>query len=260
MGAIMDVSDSTAAPVSALAPAVSALPPAEAERFDSAFSRATGAALTEHNSVRLLLDARENFPAWLDAIRAAQRYVLFESYIIADDRVGREFVEALAAKARDGVRVCVVYDWLGSTKWRAPWADLLAAGAEVHCFNPPSFDSPLAWLARDHRKSIVVDGEIGFVSGLCVNDAWDGGSRQAAGAVARHGRRDSRSGGDRHRERVRAGVERVRAATPLAFERPGTPRPSPATSGCASSRACRTPQAPIGPICSSRRWRASICG
>lgn len=171
MGVTMDVTEAT---VSGLALAASALPAAEAERFDRAFSRATGAALTERNAVRLLLDARENFPAWLDAIRAAKRYVLFESYIIADDRIGLEFVKALAAKARDGVRVCVVYDWLGSTKWRAPWADLHAAGAEVHCFNPPSFASPLAWLARDHRKSIVVDGEIGFVSGLCVNDRWVG--------------------------------------------------------------------------------------
>ncbi|MEO8755089.1 MAG: cardiolipin synthase B, partial [Casimicrobiaceae bacterium] len=170
----MDVAETTVAPASALTPAISALPPVEAERFDRAFARATGAALTEHNSVRLLLDARENFPAWLDAIRNAQRYVLFESYIIADDDIGRQFVDALAAKARDGVRVCVVYDWLGSTKWKAPWADLRAAGAEVHCFNPPSFASPLAWLARDHRKSIVVDGVVGFVSGLCVNDAWVG--------------------------------------------------------------------------------------
>jgi cardiolipin synthase A/B len=174
MGATMDFAETTAAPASVLTPAMPALPPAEAERFDRAFARATGAALTEHNSVRLLLDARENFPAWLDAIRNAQRYVLFESYIIADDHIGRQFVDALAAKARDGVRVCVVYDWLGSTKWKAPWAELLAAGAEVHCFNPPSFASPLAWLARDHRKSIVVDGVVGFVSGLCVNDAWVG--------------------------------------------------------------------------------------
>ena len=174
MGATMDVAESTAAPASALAPVTPALPPADAERFDRAFARATGAALTERNSVRLLLDARENFPVWLEAIHAAQHYVLFESYIIADDVIGRQFVEALAAKARDGVRVCVVYDWLGSTKWTAPWAELRAAGAEVHCFNPPSFASPLAWLARDHRKSIVVDGVVGFVSGLCVNDAWVG--------------------------------------------------------------------------------------
>jgi cardiolipin synthase len=222
MGATMDVRDATSTAESPLAPTASALPAAEAERFDGAFSRATGAALTEGNAVRLLVDAHENFPAWLDAIRNAQRYVLFESYIIADDRVGREFVEALAAKARDGVRVCVVYDWLGSTKWKAPWADLHAAGAEVHCFNPPSFASPLAWLARDHRKSIVVDGEIGFVSGLCVNDAWLGNPAK------RH--EPWRDTGVEIRgpalieiENAFTQVWSVCGGTPLAFERPVVP-------------------------------------
>ncbi|MFO1413953.1 MAG: phospholipase D-like domain-containing protein [Burkholderiales bacterium] len=146
----------------------------EAERFDRAFARAAGARLTTRNRVRLLLDARENFPAWLAAIEAAQRYVLFESYIIADDGVGRAFVDALARKARTGVLVYVVYDWLGSTKSGRPWDALRAAGADVRCFNPPSLDSPLAWLTRDHRKSIVVDGEVGFVSGLCVSTKWEG--------------------------------------------------------------------------------------
>ncbi len=126
------------------------------------------------NTVRLLLDAEENFPAWLDAIRGARSYVLFEMYIIADDRVGRAFMEALTQKAREGVHVCVVYDWLGSTKFGRPWDSLQAAGADVRCFNPPSLDSPLAWLTRDHRKSIVVDGEVGFVSGLCVSAQWEG--------------------------------------------------------------------------------------
>ena len=58
---------------------------ADADRFDRAFARAAGAALTRRNAVRLLLDAKENFPAWLAAIRAARHFVLFESYIIADD-------------------------------------------------------------------------------------------------------------------------------------------------------------------------------
>jgi cardiolipin synthase A/B len=146
----------------------------DADRFERAFERAAGAALTTRNTVRLLLDAEENFPAWLEAIQGARSYVLFESYIIADDRVGRAFMEALAQKARDGVRVCVVYDWLGSTKFGRPWESLQAAGADVRSFNPPSLDSPLAWLTRDHRKSIVVDGEIGFVSGLCVSAQWEG--------------------------------------------------------------------------------------
>lgn len=146
----------------------------DVDRFDRAFARAAGAALTSRNSVQLLLDARENFPAWLDAIRAAQRYILFESYIIADDRVGRAFAEALSARARAGVAVCLVYDWLGSTKFGRTWDDLRAAGVEVRGFNPPSFDSPLAWLTRDHRKSIVVDGEVAFVSGLCISEKWEG--------------------------------------------------------------------------------------
>ena len=144
------------------------------DRFDRAFDRAAGAPLTKNNAVHLLLDARENFPAWLAAIAAAKRYVLFESYIIADDGVGHEFIEALAAKAREGVRVCVVYDWLGSTKFSRPWEPLREAGADVRCFNPPSVESPLAWLTRDHRKSIVVDGEVAFVSGLCVSSIWEG--------------------------------------------------------------------------------------
>jgi cardiolipin synthase len=167
MDATMDPTDSTTI-------AENATSPGDADRFDRAFARAAGAALTENNVVRLLLDAGENFPAWLAAIGDARRYVLFESYIIADDRVGRQFIATLAQKAREGVRVCVVYDWLGSTKVGAPWEVLRAAGAEVRCFNPPSLESPLAWLTRDHRKSIVVDGEVGFVSGLCVSAEWVG--------------------------------------------------------------------------------------
>jgi cardiolipin synthase len=155
-------------------PEVVVLGESEVDRFDRAFARAAGSLLTSHNAVRLLIDAQENFPAWLAAIEAAERYVLFESYIIADDPVGNEFMAALAQKARDGVRVCLVYDWLGSTKFSPHWDQLRSAGVEVRCFNPPSIDSPLAWLTRDHRKSIVVDGEVAYVSGLCVSAEWEG--------------------------------------------------------------------------------------
>ena len=157
------------------APALLGDAASDADRFDRAFERAaSGAALTMRNSVKLLLDARENFPAWLASIAAAKHYILFESYIIADDGVGHQFIEALAERARSGVRVCVVYDWLGSTKLRKPWEPLRAAGAEIRCFNPPSVESPLAWLTRDHRKCIVVDGEVAYVSGLCVSSIWEG--------------------------------------------------------------------------------------
>src|SRR5215208_964836 len=80
---------------------------------EQAFSRAAGAPLVAGNALRLLRDAVENYPAWLDAIRGARESVLFEAYILADDEIGREFVGALRERARAGVHVRVLYDWLG---------------------------------------------------------------------------------------------------------------------------------------------------
>src|SRR5262245_63227565 len=80
---------------------------------EQAFSRAAGAPLVGGNQVRILKDAVENYPAWLSAIAAARRFVHFESYIIHEDETGRLFAEALCAKAREGVRVRLVHDWLG---------------------------------------------------------------------------------------------------------------------------------------------------
>ena len=126
--------------------------------------------------MRLLRDAGENFPAWLEAIAGARESVLFEAYIVADDRIGRAFAELLAERARAGVRVRVLHDWLGGLGEapRSFWRRLAEAGVEVRTFNPPRLDSPLGWVARDHRKSIVVDGRVGFVTGLCVAERWAG--------------------------------------------------------------------------------------
>lgn len=143
---------------------------------EQAFSRAGGAPLVPGNAVRLLRDAAENYPAWLGAIGAAERTIHFESYIIHEDAAGRKFAELLAAKARDGVRVRLIYDWLGGLGHasRRFWRALRQAGVEVRCFNPPRFDSPFGWLSRDHRKVIVVDGRVAFVTGLCVGQRWLG--------------------------------------------------------------------------------------
>ena len=143
---------------------------------DQAFSRAAGAPLVPGNEIRLLKDAAENYPAWIEAIRSAKQTVHFETYIIHADKVGYEFAELIAAKAREGVRVRLIYDWLGArgtASWLF-WRRLRKAGVEVRCFNPPRLDSPLAWLSRDHRKLITVDGRIGFVTGLCVGQRWVG--------------------------------------------------------------------------------------
>lgn len=148
----------------------------ERDVFDQAFSRASGAPLIEGNCVRLLRDAAENYPAWLDAIRSAERTVYFESYIIRDDDAGALFAQALTAKARDGVCVRLIYDWLGAVGKtpRQYWKSLSGAGVAVRCFNPLRLASPLDWLHRDHRKTLSVDGRIAFVSGLCVGRPWMG--------------------------------------------------------------------------------------
>ena len=163
----MPLNDSSASP--GLAPAGLA---------DRAFARAAGSDPIDGNAVRMLRDAAEHFPAFLDAIRGAERTILFESYLFSDDPVGREFTAALAERARAGVHVHVVYDWLGSLGAHALWKPLIAAGAHVRQFNPPRLDSPLGWLSRDHRKTIAIDGRVAFVSGLCVSDRWNGDPRK----------------------------------------------------------------------------------
>jgi cardiolipin synthase len=150
--------------------------PARLSFADRALSRVAGAPLIEGNLVRLLKDAQQNYPAWLDAIRAAKHHVYFETFIFHEDEVGETFSELLVAKAREGVSVRIVYDWLGclgKASWGF-WRRLRRAGVESRAYNPPRLDSPLAWISRDHRKTFAIDGEVGFVSGLCIGKMWVG--------------------------------------------------------------------------------------
>jgi cardiolipin synthase len=143
---------------------------------EQAFSRAAGAPLVDGNWVRVQCDAAESYPAWLEAIDRAERWIHFECYIIHADDTGQRFADALTAKARSGVGVRIVYDWLGAlgTSPGRFWRQLRRAGCDVRRFNPPNITSPLGWLSRDHRKMLAVDGRVAFVTGLCVGDAWTG--------------------------------------------------------------------------------------
>jgi len=143
---------------------------------DSAFSRVAEASQSDGNAVRPLCDAAANYPAWLGAIAEARLTVHLENYIIAEDGVGRAFSAALIAATRRGVRCRVLYDWLGCwTKTSARfWTTLRTAGVEVRRYNPPRLGNPLAWISRDHRKLLCVDGRMAFVGGLCISHDWEG--------------------------------------------------------------------------------------
>jgi len=143
---------------------------------EEAFTRIAETPLVRSNGVRLLKDAAENYPAWLAAIERAEKYIHFESYIIHEDEQGKLFADALIKKAKEGVRVRLVYDWMGGfgKTSRKFWQKLRDEGVEVRCYNPFSFARPLGWINRDHRKILIADGKIAFVTGLCVGQMWAG--------------------------------------------------------------------------------------
>jgi cardiolipin synthase len=148
----------------------------------SELERATDSPTICGNAITLEFDGGTTFPAWLEAIASAERFVYFENYLVRNDEVGQAFREALIAKAGQGVPVYVIYDWVGC--WATPdsfWRPMRRAGVQVHAFNSPrmAVGNPFGALQRDHRKLVVVDGEIAHVSGMCVGEEWAGTPTEA---------------------------------------------------------------------------------
>jgi cardiolipin synthase len=145
-------------------------------------ARATGGETISGNDLTLQFDGPVTFSMWLDSIADAKKFVYFENYLVRDDSIGREIRAALIRKAREGVPVYVIYDWLGC--WATPrsfWKALREAGAKVAAFNPPTvaLGNPFGALQRDHRKLVVVDGEVAHLGGLCVGREWAGTESKA---------------------------------------------------------------------------------
>ncbi len=127
------------------------------------------------NTVTLLRDGPAVFASWLSDIAKAQRFILLENYIFKSDRIGQKIADALCERARAGVDVYVLFDWLGSLGTsRTLWVKLQRAGIHVRAFASIRFADPLRLLQRNHRKVLCIDGQIGHVGGLCIGDAWAG--------------------------------------------------------------------------------------
>jgi cardiolipin synthase len=135
------------------------------------------------NSCQLLRDGVEAYPAMLHAIRSARRYIRLETYMFITDAVGELFGQALAEAAERGVHVKVLYDAVGSwTSRRGFFESLRQRGVDIRPFKPFSLSRGLRHLLRrDHRKILVVDGEVAFVGGVNISAHWAPVGEQGAG-------------------------------------------------------------------------------
>ena len=150
---------------------------------EPAFVRAieghTRSGLVDGNRADVLLNGDEIFPAMLAAIRGARRTITFANFSYEDGDVAREMVEALAERCRAGVGVNVLVDAIGSARMpRALQRTLAASGCHFARYHPVS---PLAVRRvnhRNHRRVLVVDGQVGFTGGTGVGEKWTGDGRQ----------------------------------------------------------------------------------
>jgi cardiolipin synthase len=134
-----------------------------------------GPPLIEGNRVDTLLNGNQIFPSMLQAIRAAKTTITFETYIYWSGKIGKEFADALSERARAGVKVHVLMDWVGSQKMEQTYLDALrAAGVEVERYHEPKWYTLSRMNNRTHRKLLVVDGVVGFTGGVGIADEWTG--------------------------------------------------------------------------------------
>jgi len=144
-------------------------------QFLRSMSNLLGPPLVPGNKVKELLNGEEIFPPMLAAIRGAKKTITFETYIYWSGDIGREFAEALAERAKAGVKVHVLVDWAGSIKMDQELLDLMeASGVEILKYHPLRWYNISRMNNRTHRKLLVVDGRVGFTGGVGIADNWLG--------------------------------------------------------------------------------------
>jgi cardiolipin synthase len=132
------------------------------------------ALLTEHNQVEIFQTGRKTFRSILDNIDGAKKSIHLEFYIIANDEIGNKIKDKLIDKAREGIKVRLIFDDVGS--WHLPKrfvAELVAAGVEVYPFMEVKFPLLTSKVNyRNHRKIIVIDGKVAFMGGMNIADRY----------------------------------------------------------------------------------------
>lgn len=151
---------------------------------DAQYQRALGVMLgppiAGGNRFEAFQNGDEIFPPMLAAIRGARRSITFETYIYWSGDIGRQFADALSERARAGVKVHVLLDWVGSAKVDADFVrEMESAGVQIRKFHKPSWYDIARMNNRTHRKLLVVDGRTGFTGGVGIAPEWTGHAQDA---------------------------------------------------------------------------------
>lgn len=149
--------------------------PVGTDDFLVGLSGLINAPLQKGGYARILNNGDEFVPAMLEAIAGARRSVNFMTYIWLPGTLSDRFFDALIERAAAGVEVRVMVDGLGGFRARnRRIAELREAGGRWEWFNPPRLGKLTRFYRRNHRRAIVIDGEIGFTGGMAVDDKWLG--------------------------------------------------------------------------------------
>lgn len=132
--------------------------------------------LTQDNKIRIFYDGNELFDCMLESLRAARRYIHLEFFIIRDDHLGREVMQILSDKARQGVEVKFLYDGMGCIRLRRRFfQNFHHSGGNSVAFFPPFLPYiNLRINFRNHRKICIIDGKEAFVGGFNIGDEYRG--------------------------------------------------------------------------------------
>jgi cardiolipin synthase len=149
--------------------------PVESPEFLTTIAGAIGVPFTHGNRIDLLHNGDEFFPAMLTEIARAEYSVTIEAYIYWEGEIGRQFAAALAERAQAGVRVKILLDAIGSsTIGNDILQTLESGGCQIAWYNPLHWYSIGRYNNRTHRKSLIVDGRVGFTGGAGIADHWLG--------------------------------------------------------------------------------------
>lgn len=147
----------------------------EDPQFIRTMSMMLGPALVHGNKVEALLNGDQIFPAMLSAIRGARKTIDLETYIYWSEEIGNQFADALAERARAGVKVHLLVDAVGSSKLdSAQMKKMESAGVSIRKYRPLAWYNLAHLNNRTHRKLLVVDGKIGFTGGVGIAGQWTG--------------------------------------------------------------------------------------